>query len=260
MLHAGWNVMLARSRDIPAATSVALALSVIVFAPLAVMTWRVETAAIPWIVASAGLELVYFSLLTTAYGRSDLTLVYPIARGTAPVLVLAVATLAGVVLGLWQAVGVVLVSVGVVLVRGLKAEVDTRGVLLALSIGATIAAYTLVDKEGIEHASAIPYFELVLLPVAIAAVAWHLARGRRTALRSEVSASTAAAAIFAFTAYALVLVGLSLAPAPAVAAVRETSILFAVALGALVLGEPVGRFRIAGAALVVSGVALVALG
>jgi drug/metabolite transporter (DMT)-like permease len=259
-LHAVWNLLLARSSDVRAATTVTLGLSVVLFAPLAVLTWSVEAEAIPWIAASAALEIVYFYLLTTAYSRSDLSLVYPIARGAAPVLVLVGTTLAGVALGLWQAVGVVLVGAGVLLVRGLGAPVDTRGVLLALAVGGTIAGYTLVDKQGIEHASPIAYFELVLLPVAIAAVTVQLVRGRRANLRAEVSTATAMASICAFTAYALVLGALSLASAAAVAAVRETSILFAIALGAFVLREPVGRGRVTGAAFVVVGVALVAVG
>ena len=105
VLHAGWNLLLARSRDVRAATTVSLVLSVIVFAPLAALTWRVEAEAIPWIAASAVLEILYFHLLTTSYSRSDLSLIYPIARGSAPVLVLAGTAIAGVVLGVWQAVG-----------------------------------------------------------------------------------------------------------------------------------------------------------
>ncbi len=110
VLHAGWNVLLARSRDVRAATTVALVVGVVVFAPFAAIGWRVEAAAIPWIVASALLEVVYYFLLTAAYSRSDLSLVYPIARGAAPVLVLLGATVAGVTLGAWQALGVVVVG------------------------------------------------------------------------------------------------------------------------------------------------------
>ena len=86
-------------------------------------------SAVPWIVASATLELAYFLLLTAAYQRSDLSLVYPIARGSAPVLVLAGATLVGVAFGVLQAIGIVLVGAGVVLVRGLRGPVDGRGVV-----------------------------------------------------------------------------------------------------------------------------------
>jgi drug/metabolite transporter (DMT)-like permease len=260
VLHAAWNVLLARARDVPAATTVALGLSVVLFAPVALVTWDVEAAAVPWIAASAALELAYFALLTAAYGRSDLSLVYPVARGVAPVLVLVGATATGAALGAWGALGVLLVGLGVVLVRGLRGPVDTRGLVLSLAIAATIAGYTLVDAVGIEHASPVAYLELVLLPVAVVAVGWHLAGSRQAALRAETGVATVAAAACSFGAYALVLAALDLAAAPAVAAVRETSILFAVALAAIVLRERVGPVRATGAALVVAGVALVAAG
>jgi len=259
-LHAGWNVLLARASDVRAATTVALVVGVALFAPVAAVTWDVEAAAVPWIVASAALEIVYFALLTTAYGRSDLSLVYPVARGVAPVLVLVGATLAAARPSAMQAVGVVLVGGGVLLVRGLRGPVDGTGVALALLIAATIAAYTLVDKEGIEHASAVAYLELVLVPVALVAVVSHAATGRAGRLRAELGPSSLAAGAGSFAAYAFALAALALAPAAAVAAVRETGILFAVALGVVVLREPVGRPRATGAALIVGGVALVALG
>jgi drug/metabolite transporter (DMT)-like permease len=145
-------------------------------------------------------------------------------------------------------------------VRGMGGNTDVRGVVLALMIGATIAGYTLVDKEGVEHAAVIPYLELVLAPAALAGLAWHAASGRLAAVRREIGWPTVGAAVFAFAAYAFVLAALTLASAPSVAAVRETSVLFAVALGASVLREPVGRSRASGAVLVVAGVALVALG
>jgi hypothetical protein len=144
-LHAAWNVLLARARDVRSATTVALGLSVVLFAPVAVATWEVEAEAVPWIALSSALELVYFFLLSSAYSRSDVSLVYPVARGAAPVLVLVGATLAGATLGVWQALGVVAVGVGVVLVRGLGGSVDTRGLMLALAIAVTIAGYTLAD-------------------------------------------------------------------------------------------------------------------
>jgi drug/metabolite transporter (DMT)-like permease len=260
VLHAGWNVILARARDVQAATTAALVFSIVLFAPLAVATWDVQAAALPWIAASAALEIVYFALLTTAYGRSDVSLVYPVARGSAPVLVLAGAAITGAAVGWLQALGVVLVGGGILLVRGLSGHTDARGLALALGIGVAIAGYTLVDKQGIEHASVVPYFELVLVPVALFAVAWHAARGRLGAVRMEVGWPTASASVFAFGAYALVLGALTVASAPAVAAVRETSILFVVGLGAYVLHERVGRSRAVGALLVLGGVVLVALG
>lgn len=257
-LHAGWNVLLAGARDVRAATTVALLVGVVAFAPVAAATWDIEGSAVPWIAASAGLELVYFLLLSAAYTRSDVGLVYPVARGVAPVLVLVGAVAAGAALGAWQALGVVLVGIGVLLVRGIGAHADVRGFALALTIGATIAGYTLVDNEGIEHASAIAYLEVVLVPVAIAALALEALSGRLGAVRSLVGPRTVGAGLASFGAYALALAALSLASAASVAAVRETGVLFAVALGAIVLHERVTALRAVGAAVVVAGVILVA--
>jgi drug/metabolite transporter (DMT)-like permease len=257
-LHAGWNILVARADDVRAATTVALCLSVILFAPAAAATWRVEADAVPWIALSATLELVYFALLTAAYRASDVSLVYPIARGVAPVLVLVGASIAGATLGALEAIGVVVVGAGVLLVRGARGQADPRGVLLALAIALTIAGYTLADNEGIEHASAIAYLELVLAPVAIFALVAYGSTGRIASVRAELGPASMAAAVASFGAYALVLAALERAPAASVAAVRETSVLFAVLLGAVVLRERVTRVRLLGAALIVGGVALVA--
>lgn len=260
VLHATWNALLARARDVRAATTVALVVATVLFTPLAAATWDVDRAAVPWIVASAALELVYFLLLTAAYGRSDLSLVYPIARGSAPVLVLVGAAVVGATVGVAQAVGVILVGIGVILVRGARSRADARGFVLSLAIGGTIAGYTLVDKEGIQHAAPLPYLVLALAPVAMATLVIQLRSGGVGSLRSEFDAAALAAGALTFTAYALALAALEVAPAASVAAVRETSVLFAVALGALLLREDVSRARVAGAVVVVTGVALVALG
>lgn len=173
-------------------------------------------------------------------------------------LVLVLGAIVGATVGLWQALGVVLVGIGVILVRGLRVRADSRGVALALMIGVAVAGYTLVDNEGIEHAAAVPYLVLVLAPTALLAVLHEVRAGRFGSLRQALGRRTVAASVTSFGAYALVLAALALAPAASVAAVRESSVIFVAVLGALVLREPVGRGRLAGAALVVLGVVLVA--
>lgn len=258
ILHASWNVLLRGSEDVEARTAVALALSVILFAPAAVATWSASRAIVPYVVASAALEGVYFSLLVAAYKRRDLSVVYPVARGSAPVLVLlGSAVVLGRAVSPGEAVGVCLVAAGVALVRGLRSRAG--GIAVGLAIGCAIAAYTLVDKDGIRHAGAIPYLELVLAPVALAALVAAGARRGIPALRAELRFPTLAAAAGSFGAYVLILVALRLATAPAVAAVRETSVVFGAGLAALVLRERVSAERLAGAAAVACGVALVAL-
>lgn len=253
-LHAGWNVLLRGSDDVAARTVAVLAVSVVLFAPAATATWSVHAAAIPYIAASAGAEGVYFLLLVAAYRRRELSVVYPVARGSAPAIVLAgTALVLGRAVSSAQVAGVLLVAAGVVLVRGLGRGAEGIGV--GLSIGVAIATYTLIDKEGLRHAAPIPYLELVLLPLALLAVAW-----KPRALRTQASWSTLGAAAGSFGAYVLFLFALRLTAAPGVAAVRETSVVIAALLAAAFLRERVTLQRLGGAAVVAAGVAILAAG
>jgi drug/metabolite transporter (DMT)-like permease len=252
VVHAVWNMLLAGARDSQAATAAAMAAGCLFFAPVAAAAWDVRAGAVPWVAASAALELAYFALLAVAYSRSELSAVYPLARGSAPVIVLIVSAVAlGASLSSGQVTGVLLVGGGVLLVRG----VGRGEPLLALAVGAAIAGYTLVDKEGLRHAGPLPYLELVLVVPAVVYGAF-IGTGR---LRESLGWRTAVAGIGMFAAYGLVLAALSLAPAAPVAAVRETSIVIATLLGGLVLHEAVGRARLAGAGVIVAGVAAIAL-
>ena len=259
-LHALWNLLLARSQDAEAAAAAMFALSAVAYAPVAVVTWDVGATAVPFVVASALLELVYLALLAAAYRRADLSLVYPIARGVAPVLVLvAGAAFVGAAVSAAEAAGVALVAAGIVLVRGLRGRTDRPGTALALATACCIAAYTLVDSRGIHHAASLPYLELVLAPPALLYLVAVCAAKGTSAVRRELGLPTLVGAAAAFGAYGLVLAALRLASAASVAAVRETSVVVAVVLAAPVLRERVGPARLAGAALVVLGVALLSL-
>lgn len=255
-LHALWNLLLAGARDVQAAVGVALAVAVVAFAPAAAATWRVDAGAWPFVASSAALELLYFALLAAAYRRADLSLVYPLTRGLAPLLVLVVGVaFLGLGASVGEAAGVVLVAGGIVLVRGLHGRFGVGTAALVVGIAGCIASYTLVDRYGIRHASPIAYLELVLVP---AAVVYPLAVGGQR-WRAAFGAGPVAAALAMFGGYALVLAALRIAPAASVAAVRESSIVIAVALAGIVLKEPVGQRRLTGSIVVAAGVALVAL-
>ena len=254
VLHAGWNVLLAGARDIRAATVVAVGTSVVLAAPIAAVVRDVEGDAIPFVLASGALELVYFLALAAAYARAEVSAVYPVARGGAPVLVLVGALLLGTVPSAQEAVGILLVAVGVVFVRS-AGHADRTGLVLGLAIAGLIAAYTLVDNAGIEHASPITYLELALLPTAVVGAA--LVGPAR--LRAELRPASVLAGFGGFTAYSLALAALELAPAAPVAAVRETGVVVAVVLAGVFLREPAGPRRLLGAALVAGGVALLGL-
>ena len=254
VLHALWNLLLAREEDTEAATAVAVLALVFVLALPAALTWRVDGEAVPYLLGSAALELAYFVLLAAAYRRYELSVVYPVARGLAPVLALAFVVAAGgarpSALGI---AGVVAVAGGVVLVRGLRGSLG--GLALGGVIAATVAGYTVLDRYGIRHAAAGPYFLLVMVGPALA---YPPLIGTRR-LRAALSPATVILGAAAAGAYLLVLLALRLASAPAVSAVRETSVVIATVLAAIVLHERVTPVRLAGAVLVAAGVALLAV-
>jgi drug/metabolite transporter (DMT)-like permease len=256
-VHAGWNVLLARAEDVEAAAAAALPVGVLAFCPLAAALWRVEAAAVPFLLGSAALELAYIALLAAAYRRAELSFVYPLTRGLAPVLVLVIGVaLLGFTTTGGEVAGVVLVGSGIVVVRGVRvAPADGVALMLVAAIACCIAGYTLLDRYGVGHANPIPYLVLVL---AGPAVVYPLVLGRRR-VQAALGAETVAVGVGMLGAYGLVLAALQLASAASVAAVRESSIVIAVALAALVLREPVGVRRLAGAAVVALGVVLIAL-
>jgi drug/metabolite transporter (DMT)-like permease len=240
----------AGAKDTHATAAVAMLAGVVVFAIPAALTWRVEAEAWPFIAASAALELAYFALLAATYARAAYSFAYPVARGSAPIIVLAVSTIAlGADVSALAVLGVFAVAGGVLLVRGVGTEaVDLTSLLFALAVGACIAGYTLVDDHGVDHAAPIPYFEIVLL---IAAVPYALVVGSRR-LRAAVDRRSLPAGAGMAAAYILVLAALERAPAAPVAALRETGVLLA--------GVGGGRRRLAGSALVALGIVAVVLG
>ena len=259
-LHAGWNVAVGGRKDPEAASAALTLIAPVLFLVPALLTWRVDADAVPFILASALLHFAYFAGLAAAYARADVSVVYPVARGLAPVVVLVVGLAAlGAAGSVGQVVGVVLVAAGVLLVRGLRGHVGAPDLALALFVAVCIGGYTLVDNEGIEHAAPLPYLWLTLTGVALLYVPLALWMRGHAAIRAELRPQAVLNAGAAFGAYALVLAALTLAPAAAVAAVRESSVVMAALLARFKLREAVGPARLAGAVAVAGGVAAIAL-
>lgn len=259
-VHAFWNVLLARAKDAQAAAAVALPLAIVLYAPVAVMRWRIDWTHVgPYLAASSSFQLIYFILLVAAYQRFELSVVYPLARGLAPVIVLAAGRLvAATPPSSLQVAAVVVISGGVLLVRGFKRLGHLRDVGLAVAIAACIASYTLIDKGGLRYADSIVYQELALIPVAVVYGLTVVRLKGAAPLRAELTLPTFFISIAMFGAYALVLAALRLAPAAAVAAVRESSVVIVTILAAVVLRERVTWVQIVGSACVVGGIALLA--
>jgi len=260
-VHAMWNFLLAGARDSVTAMAGQLVVSLVAWAPICLLTWDIEPEALPYLLAASACQLAYFVLLALAYEAGELSLVYPLARGGAPLLV-ALAALAGVggSFGPWQAVGILAIGVGVIGVRGVRGPWRGTDTLLAAGTAATIAAYTVLDRYGGRHAAPLTYVWLELAPAAVLYVGFVARRRGVAAVRAAIGRNSIVAGIGALGSYALVVAALKLGSAAPVAAVRETSVVLAVVLGAFVLREEVGRSRLAGALVVAAGTALVAVG
>jgi drug/metabolite transporter (DMT)-like permease len=253
-----WNLLVKQSRDTEAVTAVALAIGVVLFSP-SLAFGHISLAAWPYIGASACLELIYFALLAAAYRRAELSLVFPLARGLAPVLVL----LIGLVAlhdraSAGELAGVLLVAVGATAVRGIKIAGGFADTGIALLIAVCIAGYTLVDKHGVSLASPAAYLEAVMALLVLPYLALVARTRGLQPLRRELRPRTAVIGIGIIGGYALVLYGLRLAAAAPVAAVRESSVVIGTALAAIVLRERVGPARFCGACLVAAGVTVLA--
>ena len=259
-MHASWNVLLAGSRDSEAATAVATLAGVLLLLPVAIVTGGVSDAALPFAAASAALHVGYLALLARAYSGGQVSIVYPVSRGTAPVLVLVFGALTlGENASALQVAGVLAVSAGVFLVSA-QGEFVRRDLLFGLAIALIIASYTLVDARGVEHSQAPAYLALLLTPSALIYAGALLIGGRGPQMRAELRPRAALTGVLLVGAYGLVLAALRLADAAPVAAVRESSVVIAAVLAAVFLHERVDAGRLGGALLVAAGVAAIALG
>jgi uncharacterized membrane protein len=271
-LHALWNVLLAGSRDSVTATGALLLFGVVLLAPAALLAGAfsggdLSAGALPFVAASAVLELGYFVLLARAYRGGELGVVYPVARGSAPVLVLGAAVLGlGKGVSVLAALGVILVAAGVLTLglgsvgphmhrMGAQEGPHSRDLVQGVAIGVAIAGYTLVDSEGLDHADPLPYLFLIAAVCAVAYNGALVLSGRARELKAALTPRMLVTAAATTGSYAMVLAALKLAPAAPVAAVRESSIVIAAVMAWLFLGE---ERRLGGAVVVAAGVALIA--
>lgn len=272
--HATWNLLAKGARDTVAFTWAFTAGSVVLYLPLAiaVMLWArppLAAAAAGLVLVSALLQLAYFLLLGRGYRTGDLSLVYPLARGTGPLL----ATTAAVVVFGERPSRLALAGAGLV-VGGVLVMATPRRLHLtpgagraaayALATGACIAAYTLWDKRAVAVVPPVllNYGVDLVRALALAPVALGTA-GRRRAVLAEwrgQPGKVLGVAALAPLAYMLVLTALTMSPVSYVAPAREVSILLGAALGARLLREADARRRLAGAAAIGAGVVALALG
>ena len=283
ILHAGWNILLKAADDPLRTAAVGIAASSAVIVPVVVIGWLVlgqpSIPPLAWGIGilSGGVEVLYFAFLAAAFRRGDLSVVYPLARGSAPLLAIAIGiTLLGERLspGAWLGVGLLLAGLLFVqrpwrLLRSATSANDRSAAGFALLTGATIATYSALDTVGVSLTPVWVYAG-ILWPTCMVGLAVlvfarrRVAGGRFAPPETPLDLRTAVAGGFlTFSAYGLVLVALSRAPLAIVAPLRESAIVLTSLWGVVRLGEAPGRrersIRIGGSLLVLVGAAVLAV-
>ncbi len=267
LLHASWNGLVKAETTDRLVSFMVVMVSGGVFALFFLpFVEPPDRAALPYLFASAAIHYVYYFTLLNAYAYGDLSHVYPIARGSAPALVAVLsAAAAGEFLTLREVAGVGLVSLGIgslAMGRSQGGGDALKATLLALATGALIASYSVVDGLGARAAghplSYIVWLNILESPGVLAYVL--VRRGWRImpALRAVIGRAAIGGTIATF-GYGIAIWALSLGAMAHVAALRETSVLFATLIGTRLLGESFGTKRLAAALVVVAGLLLMNL-
>lgn len=265
LMHASWNLIGKLGSDrliamaLMKAPNMILALGVLSYAGLpARASW-------PYLLASWGVNCLYFYFLIRAY-RGDLNLAYPVARGLAPLFVLALSTItAREVPTATGLAGVLLISAGVfaLAMHTGATRHHYATIVWAAGVGLSIAVYTVIDGLGGRlSGNAVGYVAVLNILTGIAVCGTAVARrgtALASALRSQWKNGLLGGALMLF-AYMIVVYALTLAPMAQIAALRESSVIFAAILSAIFLREPFGARRIVAATVVAAGIAMLALG
>lgn len=262
-LHAFWNAVVKGAHDktivlgLIALGHVLPGIAMVILAPLP------TAASIPFIIGSTVIHWGYYYLLNVAYRLGDLSVIYPIARGMAPVLIaLGAQIFVGERLGLLAWSGILCVSCGImVLTRGVfRSNLPRIGLLAAMGTALMIAAYSITDGVGVRlSGTALGYIGWLFVAESIVAVYIFSTRwDRLRALDVRTLCLGIAGGIISGAAYALVLYAKTLAPLGIVSALRETSVIFATLIGVMWFKEGPRRNRLVAAAIVAAGIVLIA--
>ncbi len=262
LLHATWNALIKTGGDKLTAMLIMTIIEGALGAVVAMTRNLPQGEVWFWVIGSGVLHSAYKFFLAFAYEHGDLSRVYPIARGTAPMIVMLVSLLflSDVISG-YETLGIALLGVGILMMaRGVFTDGESRRLVpMALCSAMATAAYSLVDGMGARVAGDAVMFVAWLFVfdvLGFVPMAYAL-RGRQVFIANRRSWGLGAvAALTSYGAYALAVWAMTQAPIALVAALRETSILFAVLIGWLLFGERLGRVKALSAVLIVAGVML----
>lgn len=266
-LHAGWNALLKIRLDPFLAMVLIHAAGALVALPGLLVFGLPGRDSLPWLIASTLLHLGYYYALAGAYRLADMGQVYPVARGSAPLMTALFAALVlGEPISAMGATGIGLLACGI-FVMALRhpadaVHMDRRALLFAGATAVTICGYTLTDGIG-ARASGNPLAYSAALFVAdgvcLTGVALATTGPRRLKPMLPFWKQGLAGALMSCGAYSIAIWAMTVAPIPLVAAVRETSVLFGAAIAVVILKEPLRLNRIIAAVLIVAGLAMIRL-
>jgi drug/metabolite transporter (DMT)-like permease len=265
--HAGWNALIKVGLDPLSTTTLISVGSGIVALAFAPFVGTPAPAAWPWLLASVVIHLVYFASLIESYRTGDLGQVYPIARGSAPLMTAAITSVfVGEKLSALGWIGIVALVAGVLLLsaRGGRhlAEIDRRAIGFALFTALTICAYSVVDGIG-ARLSVNPngYSVWLFVGIAVVMVPYALYRDGRDVIPAmqRFWLRGFAGGALQVLSYGIAIWAMTVAPIAIVATLRETSVLFGAAIAVVVLKEPLSAVRVIAACLIVCGLVLIRL-
>lgn len=259
LCHASWNALLksSASADRKAVLTLMMVGAGLGGLPLALLRPFPLPASWVYVLLGVALHVGYNVFLVRAYKVGDFGQSYPIARGSSPMLVsVGAALFVGENMGLWVWLGVALISVGIFSLADLRRGMPLAGPLTAVTTGAFIAAYTVVDGLGARAAGdALAYagWLFVLDSVAMLWLYWHQHRAWPRNLGARAVWTGLGGGAMSLASYGIVIWAVARAPMGTVSALRETSVLFAALIGALFLGEPLTLRRSLACMLITAG-------
>jgi drug/metabolite transporter (DMT)-like permease len=263
LLHASWNAIVKSGTDKFLDMAMVAAVAALVSACMLPFLPMPSPESWPYLAASAGIHVAYFALVAAAYRTGELSYVYPIMRGTAPLLI---AIAAALLLAEWPGPGgwsgILMISAGILLLavnQWRRGGFELSQTLFALGNAAVICFYTLVDGTGARlSGNAFSYVSWMLVLNAILLLGFVFVR-HPGSLRRQIAERWRPAlggGLCTWASYAIALWAMTQAPIAMVAALRETSVIFGTILGAVLLREKFGAPRYAAALLVCAGAAV----
>jgi drug/metabolite transporter (DMT)-like permease len=268
-LHALWNLLLKRSQE----KYIAMGWQVIISGVLAFFLLLFTGFPPPsmWLFAlvSMFLEAIYFILLSNAYSDHDFSLVYPIARGTAPaflmlwsILFLHETLTPGGMLGIGMIVAGMVIIGATSLIQNRGSRLHLKGVLVALSVALIISLYTLIDGTAVKNGPPLPYALTMFMLVPFITTTYNIRRfgwKHFAAAWNGPRLPILIAAVLGVAAYLLALIAYTFAPLSYSGAIREVSVVIGAFLGWQFLNEQMGGTRMLGAAVIFAGILTIAL-